>query len=183
MNDLGNGGGQTAEKVVFVSNAIYQPLSVNGDGTGNFSQNVDGDPTPVKFFIQPPTLEEYTLMRMNVHAIALNFNDALQYANIGALANGIRIYVENDVAIIKEYTEFVKIKRSHDWALVAGVDAVNIGGSNADPLMIRWTFERGAGNIVLNGKRNERFVVEIPDDLSGMDDQICMVQGSRRFLT
>lgn len=183
MNGLGDGGGPAAKEVIRFQDAIYQPLSVNGDGTGNISQNIDGDPTPVNFFIQPPTLEEYTLMRMNVHAIALNFNDALQYANIGALANGIRIYVENDAGIVKEYTEFVKIKRSHDWVLLAGVDSINIGGSNADPLMVRWTFELGAGNIILNGKRNERFVVEIPDDLSGMDDQICMVQGARRFLT
>ena len=183
MNDLGNGGGQTAAKVGLVSNAVYQPLDTIGDGSGSISQAVNGSVTAVKFFIKPPLAEEYTLTRMNVHGIALNFNDALQYANIGELTNGIRVFVENDAGIIKEYTEFVKIKRTHDWALLAGVDSISVGGSNADPLLVRWTFERGARNIILNGNKNERFVVEIPDDLTGLDDQIAMVQGTRRFLT
>jgi hypothetical protein len=47
---IGNGDSNNA--IVKPEFSVYQPLSVNGDGTGNFSQKVDGSVTPVKFYIQ-----------------------------------------------------------------------------------------------------------------------------------
>ena len=75
------------------ANAIYQLMSISGDGTGGASQNVNGSVTPVKFYIQPPSDEKYTLKRMNVHGIDGNWNNASQYGALGtALAVGIKIY-------------------------------------------------------------------------------------------
>ena len=165
-------------------NSVYQIMSTNGDGTGTLSQNVDGSITPVLFYIQPPSGEKYTLRRMNVHAIDGNWNNALQYGALGgALTVGIKIYTEvNGGALIKDYTNDITIKRTHDWALLAGVDSINIGGAVADPLIVRWTFARGACDIVLDGSKNERLVIEIGDDLEGLDDQLAMVQGFKETL-
>jgi hypothetical protein len=182
MSPIGNGGGG-AGVIVKPENAVYQMLSVNGDGSGAINQNVNGSVAPVLFYIQPPADEKFRLQRMTVHAIDGNWNDALQYGAIGALPNGIRIYVRDDSGIIKEYTKEFTIKRTHDWSLLAGVDSVNIGGSLADPFMVRWTFNRGATDIVLNGANNERFVVEIQDDLTGLNDQLSMVQGARKKIS
>ena len=174
------GNGQTSNIIVKPEFAVYQPVDLNGDGSGAFSQAVNGSSTPVKFFIQPPADEKYTLKRMNIEAIDGNFNNALQYGALGsALTNGIRIYVERDETIIREYTEFVKIKRTNDWSLLAGVDSTTIGAAVADPLMVRWTFARGCSDIVLDGSKLERLVVLIQDDLTGLDDQICFLQGCR----
>jgi hypothetical protein len=120
---------------------------------------------------------------MNVEGIDGNWNNALQYGALGtALSNGIRMYVERDTTIIREYTEFVKIKRNHDWSLFAGVDNPIIGGAGADALIVRWTFGKGCSDIVLDGSKLERFVVEIQDDLTDLDDQICFVQGCRKLI-
>jgi len=178
------GNGQTNNIIIKPEFAVYQPLSLSGDGTGGFSQAVLGTlGTPIKFYIQPPETEKYILERMNIHAIDGNWNNALQYGALGgALTNGIRIYVERDETIIREYTEFVKIKRTHDWALLAGVDSVNIGGAVADPLLVRWTFGLGCSDIELDGSKLERLVLLIQDDLTGLDDQIALVQGCRKVL-
>lgn len=174
---IGNGRVQE-DLIIKPADVIYQPLSVNGDGSGNISQNVNGSSTSVLFYIQPPSDEKYILKRLTLHAIDGNWNNAALYGALGgALSNGILIYVRNDSGIIKEYTEFVKIKRTHDWSLLAGVDSINIGAATNDPFMVRWTFARGSADIILNGSNNERFVIEIQDNLTGLVDQIVMIQG------
>lgn len=174
---IGNGN-TTGGVNIPVEDSIYQLLSVNGDGTGATSQNINGSSIPVLFSIQPPSDEKYTLKRLTLHAIDANWNNALQYGALGGpLGNGIKIYVRDDSGIIKDYTTNVTIKRTHDWALLAGVDSVNIGSAVADPFLVRWTFDRGGSDIVLDGSNNERFVVEIQDNLTGLSDQLAMVQG------
>lgn len=178
---IGNGSG-TSNIIVSPVNTIYQALDTVGDGSGLIAQNVNGSITPVKFLIKPPSTHKYILKRMNVHAIDANFNNALNYGTISTLANGIRVYIENDIGIVKEYTSNFKIKHTHDWALLAGTDSITEGSAGADPLTVRWTFARGCSDIVLDGSKNERLVVEIQDDLSGLDEQSSVVQGCRILL-
>lgn len=178
------GNGQTNNIIVKPEFTVYQPLDQDGDGTGVISQNVLGTlGTPVKYFIQPPATEKYTLKRMNVHAIDSNWNNATLYgAIVGALANGFRIYVERDTTIIKEYTEFVKIKRTHDWSFLAGVDNVTSGAAGADAFVVRWTFGLGCSDLELDGSKLERLVIEVRDDLTTLADQIAIVQGCRKVI-
>jgi hypothetical protein len=177
---IGNGNPLISNSIqTLTENQLVMALDTNGDGTGDISQNVDGSSTPVKFFRQPPSDKKYKLKRMNVQAIDGNFNNAAQYGALGAaLTNGIRIYVENDGGIIKEYTSDFKIKRNHDWSFLAGIDSPVVGGAGEDALLVRWTFERSFSNITLDGSKNERLVVEIQDNLTGLTDQTCVVQGS-----
>jgi hypothetical protein len=170
------------EPAFLAEDAIYQALDTVGNGTGSIEQAVNGSSTPVKFLIKPPATEKYRLKRMNLHAIDLNWSNALFYGASAALTNGLRVYKENDGGIIKEYTGNFKIKRTHDWALLAGVDATTVGGSGADPLTVRWTFARGFSDIILDGSKNERLVIEVQDDLSGLDSQVAVVQGGRFLL-
>lgn len=177
---IGTGPG-TNQILVKPANSIYQLLSTNGDGSGSVSMNVDGSSTSVKFYIQPPVTEKYILKRMNVEVIDGNFNNANLYGTI-TLGNGMDIYVENDSGVIKRYTNEFKIKRTHDWALLAGVDSVTIGAATSDPLLVRWTFERGCSDIILDGSNTERLVVEVQDLMTGLDDQLIMVQGCKFVL-
>jgi hypothetical protein len=173
--------GMSGSFPALAENSIIQPLSTNGDGTGAISQNVNGSVIPVLFYAQPEIDEKYILTRMTVEAIDGNWSNASHYGALGAaLPNGIKIYKRNDDGIIKDYTEFFTIKRTHDWALLAGVDSVAVGGSGEDPLMVRWTFERSGSKIELDGSKNERLVVEIPDDLTGLTDQICVIHGTKK---
>jgi hypothetical protein len=177
---IGNGGINI--KPLPADDAIYQALDTVGDGSGATNQAVNGSSTPVKFLIKPPVTEKYILKRLNLHAIDSNWNNAGFYGAIALLANGIRIYIENDEGIIKEYTSNFKIQRTHDWALLAGADVTTIGNAGADPLVVRWTFASGYSNITLDGSKNERFVMEIPDNLSGLDYQVATVQGGKTLL-
>ena len=164
--------------MIKVQNSIYQPLSANGDGTGTISQNVNGSVTPVEFSIDAESGKTFVLTRLNVLAIDGNFNSATGYGALSALTNGIKIHVEDsEGTILKDFTQYTTIKRSYDWSLLSGVDNTFIGGAGADPLLIRWTFSRGYDNIYLNGDRGEKFVVTISDNLTGLDDQICFIQG------
>ncbi len=176
---IGNGGGNNI--IVPPSDSVYQLLSSNGDGTGIVSMNVDGSSSSVKFYIQPPVTEKYRLKRMNVEAIDGNFNNALDYGTI-TLATGMDIYIENDSGIIKRYTSEFKIKRSRDWSLLAGVDAIHVGGAGADALTVRWTFAKGCSEIDLDGSNTERLVVEVRDDMEGLEEQLIMIQGCRYVL-
>lgn len=163
------------------ANTVYQLLTENGDGTGNASMNVDGSGTPVKFFIQPPSTDKYTLKRMDVEAIDGSFNDALKYGAL-TLTNGMRIYIEDDGGIIKEYTLGFNIKRNFDWGLLAGVDVPLLTAPVTDALVVRWTFANGCSDIILNGSKNERLVVEVQDSMLGLDDQLIQIQGCRSLL-
>ena len=176
---IGKGGGNTV--IVATPDSVYQLLSTNGDGTGIVSMNVNGSSSSVKFYIQPPVTEKYRLKRMNIEVIDGNFNNSALYGTI-TLSNGMDIYVENDSGIIKRYTNEFKIKRSRDWSLLAGVDALYVGSAGADPLTVRWTFEKGCSDIILDGSNGERLVVEVRDDMEGLEDQLIMIQGCRYVL-
>lgn len=178
---IGNGGG-SRDTIFKASDSIYQLLTVNGDGTGNASMNVDGSSTPVKFYIQPPSDEKYTLKRMNVEVIDGSFNDALKYGGL-TLGNGMRVFIENDSGLIKEYTNGFTIKRNFDWALFAGVDTPILSAPVTDALIIRWTFGKGCSDIVLDGSNTERLVVEVQDLMTGLDEQLIIVQGCRKKLS
>lgn len=176
---IGNLGGNN---IIFPpSDSIYQLLTVNGDGTGNASMNVDGSSSSVKFYIQPSVTEKYILKRMNIEVIDGSFNDALKYGGL-TLTNGMRVYIENDSGLIKEYTDGFTIKRNFDWALFAGVDTPILSAPVTDALIIRWTFEKGCSDIILDGSNTERLVVEVQDLMTGLDDQLIIVQGCRKVL-
>jgi hypothetical protein len=173
---IGAGAGPAGGVIVPPESAVYQLLTQNGDGTGNASMNIDSSGAPVKFFIQPPVGKKYTLKRMNLEAIDGSFNNATNYGDL-TLTNGMRVYIEDDSGIIKEYTDGFTIKRSHDWALLSGVDAPSIGGAGADVLLVRWTFNNGCSPITLDGSKNERLVVQVNDNMLGLIDQLIQVQG------
>jgi hypothetical protein len=157
------------------ANIITRMIDTNGDGTGAFEQAIV---TTQKYFIQPPDDVTYILKRMNIYAQDLAFTSADNYGAIsGGLANGIKVYIENDNGVIKDFTDQMTIKTTYQWGLFAGVDATSIGGAGSDPFNVRWTFARTCGDIILVGSDNERFVVETQDSLADLDSHICQVQG------
>ena len=166
------------------------------DSGSSINLAVDGT-TPKYFYIQPPVDEIYTLRRMNIRIIAASFVNAETYAGIAGagtglaagLTNGLRVFTEEgDVAagsgnLIVDYTADRKIKVTSDWALLAGVDAIPVDGPQADPFLVRWTFAKSCGHIILDGSLYERLVVSVEDNLSPMSSQINMVSGTKKIIT
>lgn len=167
---------QNTNQDVRPSRALYRILDTVGDGTGTFEQ---ANATPAKYFIQPPAGVTYSLRRMLIYAQDGNFNSAGNYGAItDGLTNGILCYIENDAdGILANFTGQQAIKTTYQWGLLAGSDVPVQGAAGSDPLNVRWTFNKGCGNLLLSGDKGERFVMETRDDLSALDSQMAMIQG------
>ena len=155
------------------SKHFFQLVSSNGDGTGVVDLNAAA---PADYFITPSSSQKIILKRLNLLEKDLSFTNALGYGAGSALTNGIGITVENGSGVIRNYTP-VKIKTTYEWALLAGVDSSSIGGSGADPHMVRWTFNKGGGNIKLDGSKGEFLRISYGDAMNFMDFIRIMVQG------
>ena len=153
--------------------AIYQNVSSIGDGTG--TTELIGS-AAADYFVIPPIGKKYRLKRMNLAQIDLNFSDATKYGAGNALTNGITITAENEAGIIKNYTP-VSIKRTHDWALLAGVDSSSTGAAGADINLVRWTFSKGCSDILLDGTKGEFLRFSFGDAMNFMDSITIQVQG------
>ena len=158
-----------------LENMIYQNVSSNGDGTG--VTDLIGA-AAADYYVIPPAGEKYRLKRMTVAQIDGNFNSAIGYGAGSALTNGITITVENGSGIIKNFTP-VPIKRTYDWALLAGVDASSIGAAGADINLVRWTFEKGCSDILLDGSKGEFLKVSFGDVMNFMTSLNIQVQGCK----
>lgn len=154
---------------------IYQLLDTVGDGTGA----VDMNHTAARdYYIRPKQNEKYVLRRLNLWEVDADFSNASVYGATGgaALTNGIKITVENNSGVIKDYTP-VSIKTTFEWALLAGVDSSTLGSAGADPHLVRWTFARGGGDITLDGSKGEFLKVSMGDAMNFLTQCRMQVQG------
>lgn len=152
---------------------IFQMVSSVGDGTGVTELNAAA---PADYMIKPKAGEIYVLKRLNLWQIDANFNSASGYGAGSALTNGIGITVENGLGVIKNYTP-LKIKTTYEWSLLAGVDASTSLAAGADVNLVRWTFAKGGGNIVLNGTKGEFLKFSFGDAMNFMTNLRIQVQG------
>ena len=158
-----------------LENLIYQNVSSVGDGTGTTELIAS---SAADYYVIPPGNEKYRLKRMTVAQIDGNFNAATGYGAGSALTNGITITVENESGVIKNFTP-VPIKRTYDWALLAGVDAATTGAAAADINLVRWTFAKGCSDILLDGSKGEFLKVSFGDAMNFMTSLNIQVQGCK----
>lgn len=162
------------EEALATETAVYQMVSSVGDGTGTTELIASA---AADYYVIPPPGVKYRLRRMNVAQVDGNFNAATGYGAANALTNGITITVENDHGVIKNYTP-VPIKKTYDWSLLSGVDASSIGAAGADINLVRWTFNKGHSDILLDGSKGEFMRVSFGDAMNFMTHLTIMVQGS-----
>ena len=160
---------------------VYRILDLVGDGSGAFDMAVDGSSVVQKFMIKPGPTEVFSLVRMNIAAASLNWNDATLYGTL-TLANGMRVYMGNDDGVTIDYTAQQRIKAWPQWGLLAGSDVPVEGNAGADPLNVRWTFSRGTGKpIELVGAQGDYLAIDVADNMGGLDYQYAMVQGIKNI--
>jgi hypothetical protein len=155
---------------------IFQLVSSNGDGTGTVDLNQS---SAADYYVRPGLKEKYVLRRMNVWEVDQAFTTATNYGAGSALTNGIGITVENGNEIIKNYTP-VTIKTTFEWGLLAGVDSSPLFGAGEDAHLVRWTFNKGGGNIVLDGSKGEFLKVSYGDAMNFMTSIRIQVQGYKK---
>ena len=158
---------------------ISRFLDTNGDGTG--TKNAVGNyASPTEFYIQPAAGTIYRIARMIVTIEDTTGFTATEYGNTGgALANGVTVQTKNDSGAITDWTDQQPVTVNSEWGKMCyDVDLKSWGAGN-EILVARWTFERSGQQIRLDGDdaNNERFVVSLNDDLTGLIQHYFLVQG------
>lgn len=160
---------------------LDHPMTLEGAVDGFYDMSISG--SSVNYWITPPSDEVYWIARLNVIMIDADFNRADRYGSTAGLTTGIAVHLEDDsLNVIHDFTP-VRIKNITHWGLLAGNDTHIAGGAGADPLIVRWTFERSGAYLVIDGRLNHRLKMEIPDNLgaggAALDEHIVLAQGVR----
>lgn len=166
---------------------IYKPnplidaeLPMRLDGTGTINANGDYSAAPVQFYVTNPYPDKkihLTRLLVLVQEDAGSI-DSDTYGNGLILTNGIKGFfydAELDTNIYETDPELVVFKNP-DWGAFAGVDVdIQNYGNGADALLVRITFTKMGGEIILNP--GDKFGVVLEDNFSGLARQVFNCQG------
>jgi hypothetical protein len=157
---------------------IYQYLSTNGDGTGDIDAISDYSSGETQFFILPPENEIWQIERLMVSVFSDNGFEPDTYGNLSPLPNGLildkRMGTDN---VVIDITSSVPIKDNKGWAILAYDAKVNQWGKDKELLSCRFTFAKTGGVLRLNGNKNERLILTVSDDLTGLLSHRFFIQG------
>lgn len=159
---------------------LFSALTLNGDGS-TISQNVNGAVTPQRFWYQPPANRKAHIHRMMVTLRDGQAVTAEKYGAQDELANGIEVKVSKDATTLDELTfPGENVKTNAGWAAYC-YDSKPLDFGNGDNyVQVRWTFSRSGQPITLDGSNGERLEMTINDDLTGLVNQVSVIQGTLR---
>ena len=168
MSNLRNSYGRITQGNV-LNDRVSLPFFINvtDDGlpTGNSDMTVDGSVTPVEFWIQPPSGTTYNMLIATLGIGDMANLSQTDYGNLPMLTNGVEFFFElNGVTL--PTTAPIK-SNSEAIGLVSSVDFIEFSG-NVRVMRLSEPFLAFSKGIVLNGDTNDRFVVKIQDDLTGL---------------
>ena len=170
-------------------NGIYIPVSTlpsrpmisrfadtNGDGTGTFEAigNYSGGATD--FWIEPPAGEYWHIFRLIVELRDTGSFRAEYYGAGAALTNGIKIIHEVS-AVENDLTAQSSIKNNAQWASYCyDINNINFGAGD-DFMVARWTFANAGTALELFGDTDDKIIVRLNDDFTGLNAHRFLIQG------
>lgn len=150
------------------------------NAAGSEAANINGSVTPVEFSVGPPPGEFWRIARLLVFledtAIAAASYGAV---TVGALANGVRLYIVRDDVEVNDLLDGGTINTSAEWAEYCHDAEVKAWGAGNEFLTVRWTFTKAGVPLRLDGNKRERLAVLIQDNLTGLNAHEFIVQGYR----
>ncbi len=158
------------------ANAVYQALSVDGDGTGSTDGAVDGSVTPVVLKLLPPAGRQVAVERLIVSYSDAGSFDSAKYGNGITVANGVLVAVHRvvDDAVV---LELGNVRTNADWGgLCYDIALVDFGTGNAY-LNVRWTLSKDTGGPLLIGA-DQYLAITIRDNLSNLASQRFEARGA-----
>ena len=131
-----------------------------------------------KFYLAPAPGEVYRIARMLVFVEDTKII-AAQYGNIsGGLAVGVKLTVEDSIGtVLNDFMDGGAVNNSAEWAEYCYDAELKAWGTGNEFLTVRWTFTKGGVYIRLVGDDDERLVITLNDDLTGLDSHEFIVQG------
>lgn len=165
----------TRQYIVEAQDHIYDFLK----NAGSPDMRVAGSlGTPINFDFTPATGKAVIVERC-VSVLLDAGMAALEFANLAALTNGVRIIVldTDGTTEVKDYTP-EPIKNNSHWSYLAGVDGKIENATGVDALPVRWTLSRSGGALLLKNGQTLRVIIQ--DDLSaGIDEFKMIVHGTQ----
>ena len=170
---------------------IYRErLTLNNDGT-TFDARVNGSVTPQQFWIQAES--DFDIYITSVSFLIADANATLtQFGNIGALANGCRVFYEDENGSINVGTglisnfEFVRLCLGQPsfGTGTSAFQAGNIAG-NSEGYIPTLDFRNFGFRWGLRLSENtlNRLVLEVNDNVTGVDAFNAIAYGFRRKLS
>ncbi len=152
--------------------ALFQYLETPA---GSVDMNVDGSSTPVEFHFASHELSHIT--RINWTHFDNAADDIDGFFSIAALTNGCTIQVRAaDGTVLQHFgTDKVPLKRSVDFAALAGVDVRSDSGGSVSASAVRWTIEAVGEELLL--RPSQAFVFTVRDNLTALTQFRAMAQG------
>jgi len=149
-------------------------LTSTGNNSGDINMNVDGSSVPVEFWYAPLENETIVVRGLTITVGFIGATKADEYGNVlGPLPNGVRVYVERDG--IKTYSNLL-LRNNSD--LARGSISLNvIAFSNSNLIVYQQNFGTFSDSYLLKGDTNDRFGIEIRDDLTSLDLHECEIRG------
>jgi len=94
-----------------------------------------------------------------------------------AITNGCLIQIRDAEGSVLEHfgTDKESLTKLGDFACLAGVDGIIIGGTGDDIFQLRWTISKAGAKMRLT--EDQSFVFKTQDSLAGNTEQMMMLQG------
>lgn len=156
---------------------IYRILDTNGDGTGTKNAIGDYDGLNTKFYIKPPSNQDFALYRMIVYVKDAGTLDASSYGNGITLATGIKVRVADAGGVILDLFDGQTVKSNADWAGACYDVSISTFGTGDNYLHVRWTFAKSGQPLIINGEKGEWLEVVLNDAFDGLLSHYFKVQG------
>ena len=140
------------------------------DGTSNPNAAVNGSIVSVDMIFRPPSNEAWIMDELSVQILTNSIQiDDVKFGDITALDNGISAKIINDIETILDYTELENIKSNNDLAALGFETTRSEYDTKPKGLTGIVNFAgRHQSGVLLDGAKNERFVVTINDNLTGL---------------
>ncbi len=143
-----------------------------GEGTDAFNMNPN---TAAVFAYTVPEQTEVRIARLNI-AIVDDDPTLSTFGGVPTLTNGVLVDVmDRDGLSILDLTGGRPLTQNADFLYLAGIDMEILTGAGLDAVKMRYSLFKAGANLRMKAGDEIRFTIQ--DDLSGLGQFRCMVQG------
>lgn len=159
------------------------PLVKDGEAYSHANISMTGNyATATDYVLAPSANEVYLITRMIVMLEDTSPVDAAKYGNNITLTNGITVQIEDDSSVLNQLIPtYAPIKTNADWGTMCHDADLKDWGVGNDVLTVRWTFAKGGvEGLRLSGRQNQKFVMTLHDDFTGLIEHHAFLQGYKQ---
>lgn len=153
-------------------------LDTIGNGSGDINAIGDYSSIPQTFSMQPPVGKVFVVTEFVIHVTDNSVFSSQNYGGLSKLTNGIIITVEDDkVGVIIQVTNNSIIKTNDDINRLAANFQIIPYGASDQSIVACFSSDSFGVPVSLDGSQNQRIVVLLNDDFSGLISHYFIAHG------